>query len=382
MSHGPRRPQDSSELDRIAEMMRARIGELVHGVWGLAPGWREGHDWVSRNPLRSDDAAKSFRVTLTGPLQGLVKDFAGGFGKSGKESMSPLTFHAELMHHGEMGPAVQWAKAWLGLDGSNPDSLRLTHRAKADYDARPVQDEEQVAKRRKLAQSVFLKGVPLRGTPGWEYFKARGLDLAKLPSPCNALRFNAACYCGEVRRELPAVVMAINAMDGAFYGVHRIWIDEIKGRWIKHPGLKSPKKAFGAYAGGVIRLWSGTRVLERTGEVVYGRDFAAEKGPMRVHLTEGVEDGLAVALACSEERIHVAVSLSNMGGLAYPAKVDEVVLWKQADAIDSAAARAFDKVLRNQHAQGKRVMIADVASVIPGVKDPAEVFERGGNGDA
>ncbi|HSV28069.1 MAG TPA: toprim domain-containing protein [Candidatus Omnitrophota bacterium] len=367
-----------TDLNQIGDMLRARVGELVRTHWDLRDGFREGHDWVCRNPLRRDNEAKSFRIALSGPYQGMVKDFAGPFGRAGKDTMSALTFHAELCHAGDMGAAVKWAKAWLGLDGTNPEALRATHRAVQAYDDRPVQDDEAVAKRRKLAQRVFLAGSPLRGTPGWEYFKGRGLDPARLPSPINAFRFNPACFCGEVRRELPAVVMAINGMDGSFLGVHRIWIAERGGRWVKNPELKRAKKAFGAYAGGTVRIWNGQRVLERTGEVVYGRDFASEKGPMRIHLTEGPEDALAVALACPDERIHCAVSVYNAKSVAFPDKVTEVVLWRQADPPGSPAAIQFERVAANQHAQGKKVMVADIASVVPGVKDPAEVFQRKG----
>ena len=370
-------PRDSRELDHIADLMRARIGELVR-VWGLGGGYRDGHDWVCCNPLRGDRTAGSFRIALTGALQGLVVDFAGeAFPGAGRQSVSPLSYHIALMHHGDKKVGIQWCKDWLGLSGRDPEALRVSHRAMQSFDDRPIQDEEAVAKRRRLAQRCYLAGVLIQDTPGWEYFKGRGLDLGKLPGPINAMRFNPKCYCGEVKKELPAIVMAINSMKGEFFGVHRIWIDQRRdGKWGKHPGLKNPKKAFGAYAGGVIRLWNGQRVLPRTGEVVYGRDFASEKGPMRVHITEGPEDGVAVALACPDERVHCAVSVSNWHGLAYPDKVEEVVLWKQADTEGSPAAKAFHKVLVNQHAQDKKVMIADVASVMPGVKDPAEVFER------
>lgn len=369
---GPRR--DPGELDRIVDMLRARIVELVRGIWDLRDGHQEGNDWVCRNPLRADHSARSFRIALRGPLQGLVKDFAGGFGRSGKETMSPLTFHAELCHGGDIGPAIKWAKAWLGLDGTDVASLRITRQAVEAYQARPIQNEEQVAARRRLAQAVYLEGQPILGTPGWHYFKDRGLDLSRLGGPWGALRFNPGCYCGELKRKLPAVVMPINAMDGGFLGVHRIWIDQTRdGRWVKYPALgKNAKKAFGAYAGGVIRLWNGQRVLARTGEVVYGRDFASEKGPLRIHMTEGPEDAVAVALACPDERVHCAVSVSNWQGIAYPDKVTEVVLWRQADPPSSPAAKSFFKVLQNQYAQGKTVKIADIASVMPGVKDPAE----------
>ncbi len=368
---------DRGETERIVDMMRGRIRELVR-VWRLGDGYCDGHDWVCLNPLRGDRHPGSFRVALSGPFQGMVTDFCGeAYPGAGRQSVSPLNWHIQLMHQGNARDGIQWVKDWLGLTGRDPAALKVSHRALQDFDGRPVQDNEQLKNRRKLAQSVYLKGVPILGTPGWEYFKGRGLDLELLPGPIGALRFNPACFCGELRRELPAIVMPIVAQDGAFLGVHRIWIDRRPdGRWVKHPGLKKAKKAFGAYAGGVIRLWNGQRVLERTGEIVYGRDFASEKGPMRVHMCEGPEDGVGIALACPDERVHVAVSVSNWSGIAYPDKVETVVLWRDGDAAGSGGDKGFQRVLANQHAQGKTVLVADIASVMPGVKDPTEVFEK------
>lgn len=384
-----RRTADTAALDRIADRMRARIGEMI-GVWGLRGGYRDGHDWVCLNPTRADRRPGSFRIALSGPLQGLVTDFAGeAFPGAGRQSVSPLSFHIRLMHNGDKRAGVEWAKDWLGLSGRDPAALQVTHRALRDFDERPVQDMETVERRRKFAKRIYLSARPLTpDCPAWLYLAGRGLDPGRLGFPVSALRFEPRLYCsalGPVTDDaafLPGVVMPITGMKGEYLGTHRIWIEEVGGRWVKSPRLKEAKKALAPYAGGVIRLWNGTRVIERTGEVVYGRDFARADGPLRVHLTEGPEDGLAVALACSEERVHVAVSVNNMGGLAYPDKVAEVVLWRQADPPGSQGAASFGRACANFHAQGKIVRVADVAAVVPGVKDPAEVFERGGAVDA
>lgn len=369
----PPRPRDPAELDRIADMMRARIGELVRGVWDLTPGWREGHDWVCKNPLRADREAKSFRVCLSGPYAGMVKDFAGPFGRSGRDTMSALTFHAELMHGGEMGPAVKWAKAWLGLDGTDPEALRTTHRALQAFDDRADADPEEVERKRGRAKAIFLNAMPsIADTPAEAYLRGRGIDIRRLDFPVRSLRFVPELYNKESDRKWPAMVAAIVAMNGDFLGVHRTWLEiHADGRVTKAP-LKEAKLSFGPYKGGVIRLWNGTRADPRTGEILYGRPLGELREPCSVDVTEGIEDGMSVVMACPDARVMAGVSLSNMVGLAFPEVVGRVHLWRQNDKTDSAAARQFKRVVENQHSQGKEVC---VVSIPDAWKDPNEVLQ-------
>ena len=353
--------RDTAELDRIADMMRARIGDLVHGPWGLRDGWREGHDWVCRNPLRADHTAKSFRVSLTGPYAGMVKDFAGPFGRCGRDTMSALTFHAELCHGGAMGAAVKWAKAWLGLDGTDPAALRVTHRALQQFDDRVDSDPAEVERKRARAKAIYLGAQPdIRGTPVERYLAGRGLDVARLPWPIRSLRYAPALFNKASGRKWPAMVAPIVGMAGAMLGVHRTWLEiRADGAVVKAP-LAEPKLSYGPYKGGVIRLWNGTRVDPKTGEVLYGRPLAEQREPCEVDVTEGIEDGVSVVVACPDARVVSGVSLSNMVGLAFPPQVAAVNLWRQNDPPDSAAARQFRRVLENQHAQGKSVRVVEI----------------------
>jgi hypothetical protein len=377
-----RRPNDTAELDRIADMMRARIFDLVRGPWGLSHGYQDGHDWVCCNPLRADHKPGSFRISLSGPLQGLVIDFAGeAFPGAGRQSVSPLSFHLALCHPGDRRGGINWIKDWLGLSGKDPVALQATHQAVQQYTSRPDQSAEAVARRRKMAKAIFLKAGSIVGSPGEAYLAGRGIHLDRLGYPVNALRFEPHLYCSELgtwdnpEAHVPGIVMPINAMNGDLVGIHRIWIAEVEpGQWIKHPGIRKAKKALAPYAGGVIRLWNGLRVDETTGEIRYGQDFRLAKGPLRVHVAEGPETALSVAMGCPEERVHCAVSVSNLAGLAYPDKVTDIVLWRDADPPGSAAAIKFQRAVNNMVRQGKRVYVADVSTVAPGAKDANDVL--------
>jgi hypothetical protein len=74
-------------------------------------------------------------------------------------------------------------------------------------------------------------------------------------------------------------------------------------------------------------------------------------------LSEGVEDGLSVALAQPAWRVAAAVSLSAMLSIAVPKQIDTIVLITQNDAPGSAAALLLPRVRARFRAEGKRVWL-------------------------
>lgn len=380
------RQGDSIDLDRLADVFRARVAELIYSVWRLQ-GHRDGNNFVCRNPLRADRSAGSFRIGLAGKFQGMVTDFAGeAIPGTGKMAVSCLSFHIAMMHNGDKNAGVLWGKDWAGLTGKAPDSLRRSREALAAFDDRPQESDEDVKKKRGRSQRIYLdKTLPWMNSPAQDYYAGRGIDLVKLPFLPGAPRFKERCFCGELGKPgtddaayLPAIVLPYVSMDGVHLAVHRTYLERTPdGRWVKAGCIKKPKRSYGSYAGGFIPLWAGTRALKRTGEIVYGQSLGKAEGPVRVHLVEGPEDGWSVALAYPDERVHAAGSVSNMGGLAYPEKVTEIVIWKQADPPGSQADQTFRRAVRNFKDQGKRVLIADVTSVAPGAKDANDVLKGG-----
>jgi hypothetical protein len=373
-------------VDEITDMMRGRIRELCE-VWEL-DGLVEGRDFVAFNPLRSDSSRGSFRVCLSGPYQGLVKDFAGD------KPYSPLSFTAELWFNGDNVQAIKWAKGWLGLDGTNPDSLKKSRVAQERRAGeRSADDEADALKRRNWAYRIYLEATPLydaddqlMGSPVELYLRGRGIELARLPFPLRSLRFHPSLFHKVADRRFPAMVAAINGPEGQFMGVHRTWLErQSDGRVTKAPlDAKQNKKCLGPYQGGMIRLWGGTRVNPETGEILpavklgilakkieQGKDVALAD----LDITEGIEDGASVACAMPELRVGVGVSISNMTGLKYPPAVGTVVFWKQNDAAGSEADRAFGNVVANAVRQGKQVRLAAPAE---GFKDPNEILQRFG----
>jgi len=353
-------------VDQISDMMRGRIRELVE-KWELR-GHVDGTDFVAFNPLRNDRHLGSFRVAIDGQFKGLVKDFGGD-----RRAWTPLSFTAALWFNGDNVQALKWARGWLGLDGTDPDSLKKTRRAVEQQERRDEDAEKEAAKKRGDAHRMYLAAqAEVLGSPVEQYLLGRGLNVRGLPFPLRALRFHPGLWNKESGIKWPAMLAPIVGMDGAFLGVHRTWLQEHNGGRVTKAPLEKPKMAYGAYRGGLIRLWNGFRVEPETGEIKPGRKLRECKSGVWIDVTEGIEDALSVAIAMPELRVGAGVSISNMGGLRFPDQVEGVRFWKQNDEPGSQADLDFRRVIDNQLNQGKRVRIA----VPPqGVKDPNEVMQ-------
>ncbi|MDO8608586.1 MAG: hypothetical protein Q7R40_18795 [Phaeospirillum sp.] len=236
----------------------------------------------------------------------MVTDFAGeAIPGSGKPSASPLSFHIALMHGGDKKAGIEWAKDWAGLTGRAPEALKSSRAALSRFDERPQDDAAAIAIKRKRAKAIYLSDtLPWPGTPADLYYRGRGLDLSRLPFPAGAPRFRPKCFCGALGKPgndpgayLPAIILPYHAMDGTLLAVHRTYLGEADGQWVKSPLLKRSKLSYGEYAGGIIPLWAGTRALDRTGVIAHGQSLGKANGLVRIHLVEGPEDGWSVALA-------------------------------------------------------------------------------------
>ncbi len=91
-----------------AALLASSRGYLEH----LLPGGKiEGHEWVARNPTRSDNKPGSFKVNLN---TGKWADFSSG------QSGHGLLDLAELICGAPLVVAAREAAAWLGIDTSAP----------------------------------------------------------------------------------------------------------------------------------------------------------------------------------------------------------------------------------------------------------------------
>jgi hypothetical protein len=67
-----------------------------------------------------------------------------------------------------------------------------------------------------------------------------------------------------------------------------------------------------------------------------------------VYVSEGIEDGLSVAIADPALTVVAGVALANMGGLELPPQAGPLVFIGQNDAIDGKAVEAFERAVARQ----------------------------------
>jgi hypothetical protein len=340
-------------IDAIVRGLTDRIEDLCRVL--LPAGRRDQDEWREAS-TRVGGLGDSFSVNITrGSRRGVWSHYgAGRFGDA-------LDLVAYVRFNDDKRAAIDWAKAWLGLDGSNPEALKAATMAPARDPNADAKAREETQNSRNAAHSIYLSGGAIEGSPVEGYLLGRGLDVRRLGFPLKAIRCHPGLWDRYTARKWPAMVAAITSVDGKFLAVHRTFLEVLRdGSVRKAPivddkGGVSNKRALGAYSGGVIRLWRGTRVDPDTGEIKQARRLAQCKSGVWVDLTEGIEDGLTVAIADPEARVLCAVSVSNMGKVRLPACVEGVVLWRQNDAPGSEAENAMNKVVQHFQAEGKRV---------------------------
>ena len=357
--------RDLMPIDQIVDMLRARMPELARRLIPL--GHAEGDEWRAARQ-RMGGIGDSFAVCISGPRAGYWLH-----GAAGRQSSSPLKLIAYLETGDNMGDAVRWAKGFLGLDGTDPASLRQSRAAVERANQRRDEIEAADAKKRKRAHAIFLNAGAALGSPVDAYLKARLIDLARLDFPTNAIRYHPEVW-HHTGRSYPAMVAPIQSLAGDFMAVHRTYLELIDGVWQKarpqgDSGDEASKMVLGRYRGGFIRVWSGIVTDPNTGEIRKAPRLSSVKEPVWIDVTEGIEDALTVAIHAPELRVVSGVSLSNMAALRFPECVAGVVLWQQNDAVDSAAARGFLRVIDNFVGQGLRVKLARVPEQFKDVND-------------
>lgn len=332
------RPIDIKTLvSMLADRIEVLCSKLLQGGFVDHSG-----DYVVRNPMRDDHTPGSFKIRVRGEKAGIWKDFATGDAGDALDLVAYLGFDGDKKH------AVSWAKKWLSLEDADPAEFKR-RKVQADQ-ARERRKQEQIRnteKRRCMAQAIYLSAQEdIRGTPVERYLcNERGLDLRRLPRPPRALRYHPEVYCAETKSKWPGMVAAVTGPDGQFLAVHRTYLKVHRdGRVTKAP-LTDSKSTLGLYKGGCIRLWKG----ESTKSL-----FNLPPGSS-VTLTEGIEDGLTIALADPARFVLVGVSVGAMQSIELPDAVDQVVIARQNDAHKSQAERDLTKVIDRFLGQGRRV---------------------------
>lgn len=320
----------------IKPQLLARIDRLARE---LAPrGSKSGAYWLASDPTgRRADKNPSFWVRISGPAPGAWRDEVSG--EQGDVIM--LVMHCtRLANHKAVR---QWCLDWLGLGSGTGkiDRRKMEARKIADtyvreQEEREARDNLQMKRRQAKGWWLHAQGA-IEGSPVATYLAARGIDLRLLAAPPRALRYLAKAdhvdNQGEIT-EWPCMIAAMCAGTGAIVAVHRTFL-AVDGS-AKAPVMAAKKIWPHGWKGSVIRLAKGAGQLNP--EQAAKKRIAA---PLVV--TEGIEDGLSVALACPHLRVWAAGTLGNLAHVPveHPC-VSKVIVFADNDASPQARA-LFDK---------------------------------------
>ena len=349
-----------TQIMDVAAIVAALADRTEAICWELFPqGVKDGAEF--RIGSLAGEPGRSLGIRIRGSKQGVWCDFASG------EAGDILDLISLTLFQGNKSQALVWARRYLGLDSEDPKAMRQWRRR---AQARKDDSEKEARRARAQAWRIWEEASPnLRGAPAGYYLWGRGLDLAQLGYQPRSLRAHGRCWNAERNDYLPALLGAICGPDGKLTAVHRTYLEPAfwddcldQPRWPKAK-LAASKKVLGPYVGAMIRLWRGGRYETKAGKRVWIRAPALNQitEPSACVITEGIEDGLTVAMAAPEMRVLVAVSLANIPNLALPPALRYVTIC--ADNEDNPAARAnaeraLNKAVQRFTSEGRTVRLA------------------------
>lgn len=359
MTSAERREAGRRELQAIKDALADRIYELASE---LLRGGRKSeckNFWEASN-IGCTGKGTSLKVNLKGKHQGLWKDFALSSGMPGSGG-SALDLIREIRCGGDIADAIKEAKSWLEGKGWSADPARISQDTAA-MDARRAKREAEAAdevEAKRTKAGALWHGAELGGrNPAIAYLQCRAIDFARLGKVPGSLRYRPDVWNAEARRrdgprnaKLPAMIACIMGLQGELRGVHRTWLDLVDWNFATREGrvekarLVDPKRSLGPYRGGHIPLWKGEHRQTL-------RDIP-EGTP--IYASEGIENGLSVALAKPDARIIAAVSLSNLAALELPAQMGPLTIIADNDGDNATATAGLEKAIAAHQAQGREV---------------------------
>ncbi|MGN6124680.1 MAG: DUF7146 domain-containing protein [Sphingomonas oligoaromativorans] len=348
-------------LNERARVLAQRL--LPNGRVSPCKRWWETNS-LADNPRK--DSGYSLKVELTGPRKGMWRDHATAEGGDMLELARMREFG------GDKGKAVAWAKSELGLDGMDPDRVERVRFEIRERDRTAEEDAAREAEAKKRgARALWLSGVPIEGTAAARYLEGRGIRMEALGGRWpGSLLFHEEVWNVDARVKLPCMLATMVTPEGVQVATHRTWFgrDPRTRLWVKADGADigvprgSAKKVLGRCGGAFVPIAKGASGRSM-GELA---SAAGDAEP--VYVSEGIEDALSIAMIRPELRVIAAYSLGNIGAIAFPARIDPVVIVADRDA-KPQAVEALERAIARQQARGKRVQLVMPP---PGFKDMNE----------
>lgn len=330
---------DATDIRELALMLADDIEAVVDAL-GLDVRRREGRRLVCFAPWNAHKTPK-LEIELA-PLRGKWNDWVEGkYGDALGLVACVLAGRCEPKDKKALAEAIRWGKGFYGMETQAFDAAAFAARkVEAAERARKAQAKaaRELSQHRVTAKAHWLAGRPLvAGDAGWEYLRARGVDLADLPRLPRAIRLGLdAPYIdletGEVLHVGACLLSAMTLTSGEFGSLHRTWIDPAR------PGQKAdlpnPRRMWPSSRGAAVRLWRGASGLT-------DKQAAAAGLVEDLVLCEGVETGLSIALMTPELRVYAVGSLAGLSSFEPPKFVRKLIIAAENDWGNETAQKAL-----------------------------------------
>ena len=332
----------------VSAALTDRLESLLAQLLPQGERWGRG-EFVALNPMRPDRNLGSFRIRLVGDKRGRWRDFAIDVGGD------PLDLVAYLGSL-DLKDARKWALEWLGRVPSTPPTLREGSRKEA---AQAIVDTEG------RAAAIWNEARPILDSPADEYLRGRGIDIRALPRVPSCVRYHPRVWQRETGRTHPCMVAWILRRDRRA-AIHRTWLERRNFKWIKLSGVEDAKQSLGPVQGGFVPLYRG----------LDGRRWNDCRTDDTIGVTDGIEDGLTIALAQPLWRMACAVNVGNFAHIELPP--GNVVLFRDRETKPEAvrqAEKAYGRAVARFREQGRTVWFWDPPA--GAAKDPNELLTTG-----
>jgi hypothetical protein len=347
-------PAHAVSIERIKDGLAARAHELCREL--LPAGRRAGHEYF----VGGVDGAPGDSMAINlAQRAGVWMDFATG------EGGDAIDLVAAVLFRGCKRSALAWARSWLGLDGLDPNRLKITRQAvqeKHRQDESALTDAERSERAARLytGAKAWNGRDGIMGTPVETYLIGRGIALRTLGRRPGALAYSRQVWNPEKRAQLPAMLAAVQRR-ARIVAVHRTFLAIQPDGRVTKAAVVNPKLSLGPVLGGVIPLARGdsrTRWADLW-DAALNVDWQPTEADRSVTLTEGIEDALSIAMADPSRRVVACISLANMGSADLPPCLTDVTIAADNDRPGSLAARhGLPRVVEALQKQGRTVRIA------------------------
>lgn len=305
-------PQQSIHYDIDAIVARLRDAVASWVPRHFPNGRREGDEWRladirGRAPRKSGSCV----IALKGERAGDWYDHDGGDGGG------PLS-------------ALEQATGLSGRDLFAYASSLVGWSNEAPARREPEPSRQEKDSKREI-EIILSRAVPIAGTLGETYLRARGLTI---PASQDLL-FHPDLTHWETKTGFPALVGIVRDHAGEVIALHRTYL---RPDGSAKADVPKAKKMLGKVAGGAVRL----------------AEIGADG---HLGLCEGIETGLSVMAARPEIPVWATLSTSHLEQVQLPPEAKEIIILADNDS-SGAGLRAAETAARRLRAEARKVAIA------------------------